>query len=44
MRDWRDETRFAALDNWMETHDDVANQWLRALAKNNREALLALTA
>jgi hypothetical protein len=44
MRDWQDETRIAALDTWMQAHDETANDWLRALLKTNREALLELTA
>jgi hypothetical protein len=44
MRDWQDETRIAALDTWMHAHDEAANEWLRALLKTNREALLDLTA
>jgi hypothetical protein len=33
----------AAVDYWIEKHDDAANRWLRALARKNREALLELT-
>jgi hypothetical protein len=44
MRDWSDEDRIAAVDTWIEAHGEAANQWLRALAANNREALLALVA
>ena len=44
MRDWQDETKIAALDTWMQAHDDAAHEWLCALLKDNREALLDLTA
>ena len=44
MRDWRDETRIPALDNWIKANDEVANEWLRALVRPNRESLLKLTA
>jgi len=35
--------RIAALDTWMQAHDEAANEWLRTLLKTNREALLDLT-
>ena len=44
MREWQDETRIAALDTWMQAHDDAAHQWLRALLETSRDALLDLTA
>jgi hypothetical protein len=44
MHDWRDETRIAAVDDWIEANDDVAHEWLRALVKRSRETLLELTA
>jgi hypothetical protein len=44
MHDWRDETRITAVDFWIEANDQVANEWLRTLARRNREALLELTA
>jgi hypothetical protein len=41
--DWQDEEKIQAVDAWIEVNDDVANAWLRRLARDNREALLAIT-
>lgn len=43
MLDWRDELKIHAVDVWIETNDAAANAWLRSLARENRETLLALT-
>jgi ABC-type proline/glycine betaine transport system substrate-binding protein len=44
MRDWRDETRIAAVDRWMKTNEDATDEWLRALLRRSREGLLELAA
>jgi hypothetical protein len=44
MHDWREETRIAALDDWIEANDDVAHEWLRTLVRRSCEALFELTA
>ncbi len=43
MSDWHDEQRIQAVDNWLKENDNSANAWLRLLARENREALLAIT-
>ena len=43
MSDWQDEQKIQAVDEWMEANDHAANAWLRRLARENREALLAMT-
>jgi len=43
MSDWQDEQKIRTVDDWIEANDDVANAWLRLLARENREALLGLT-
>ena len=44
MRDWRDETKIATVDDWIEANDERANEWLRELARVHRDVLLDLTA
>jgi hypothetical protein len=43
MRDWREEGKITAVDDWIEANDQRANEWLLALARKNRDALVALT-
>jgi len=44
MRHWRDETRIAEVDRWIEANDKAASEWLVELLRRNREGLLELTA
>ena len=43
MTDWQDEQKIGAVDDWMEANEEAANAWLRRLARENREELLAMT-
>ncbi len=43
MADWQDELRIRVVDDWIEANDDAANAWLRLLARENREALRAMS-
>ena len=43
MSDWQDEQKIEAVDDWIEANDNEANTWLRDFARENREALLAMT-
>ena len=43
MTGWKDEQRIRAVDDWIEANDNAANAWLRLFARENREALLAMS-
>ena len=42
-RDWGDETKIAEVDEWIIANERTVNSWLRALATENRAALVELT-
>ena len=44
MRDWREEAKATAVDDWIEANDQRATDWLLTLARKNRDTLVALTA
>jgi hypothetical protein len=43
MTDWKDELRIRDVDDWIAASNNAASAWLRLLARENREALLAMT-
>jgi hypothetical protein len=42
-RDWQDESKAKAIDDWLEANALVVQTWLRQLANQNRDAVLELT-
>ncbi len=43
MSSWQDEEEMEAVGEWIKTNDYVAQNWLRGLARENRESILAMS-